>query len=324
MIIIISILAGVMIFFLILLVIAYMRKGRGNITSRMRTLSGEEAAPAQQPQKESKLVGGMLNLVKKLAPKIEKTQSASRMEELDLKLQRANLPILGSEFLALIAISSAITFGYAVLLTLEILPALIAAAAIVLSAILYVNIRVATRKKRFLNQLGDTLSMTANAMRAGFSFTQAIELISREMDDPMGTEFGRVIKDLQIGISLENALEGMAKRVDSRDFDLLVTAVLIQRQVGGSLADILDSISGTISDRIRLRREVMTLTAQGRYSGYVLSCLPAAIGIALWHNAPDIFNPILTTFWGHVAIGIAVVLVLVGYFVMQWIVDIKL
>lgn len=149
---------------------------------------------------------------------------------------------------------------------------------VVMAEWIYVLLKIDRREAAFTNQLGDCLMMVANAMRAGFSFLQAMDLVSKEMEPPISDEFKHVMRDINLGASVERALDDMDKRVSSSDFSLVVTAVLIQQQVGGDLAHILDTISDTIQDRIRMRREVRTLTAQGRMSGWVLAALPFALG----------------------------------------------
>ena len=168
------------------------------------------------------------------------------------------------------------------------------------------------------------LTMVANALRAGFSFMQAFELISREMDAPMGREVQLVVNEVNLGNTLESALDNMQRRVASPDFELVVTAVLIQRQVGGDLASILDTISETIAERVRMRREVMTLTAQGRASGWVLVIIPFALSGAIYVISPGYLDPLLTTEIGHMFIVGAVLLELIGIVVIRRIVDIKI
>ena len=164
--------------------------------------------------------------------------------------------------------------------------------------------------------------MVSNALRAGFSFMQAMELISREMQPPIGEEFQKVIAEVNLGATLDVALENMSQRLKCPDFDLVVTAVLIQRQVGGNLSQVLDSISDTIMERIRMRNEVLSLTAQGRFSGMIVGALPFAIaGFVKWQN-PTYFQPMLDNIYGQIALVIGAVLVLVALFIIRKIVDI--
>jgi len=188
----------------------------------------------------------------------------------------------------------------------------------------YVLIRTQRREAAFRNQLGDCLTMVANAMRAGFSFLQAMDLIAKEMEPPISDEFKHVMRDISLGTSMERALEDMDRRVESPDFSLVVTAVLIQQQVGGDLAKILDTISDTIQDRIRMRREVLTLTAQGRMSGWVLAALPVAMCLLLEVLSPGYLTPLFTEPLGKMAVGGAVVLIIIGFIVIQKIVDIEI
>ncbi len=168
------------------------------------------------------------------------------------------------------------------------------------------------------------LTMTSNALRAGFSFMQAVEMISREMDDPIGGEFAEVMREMRLGASLEKALESMSKRVQSKDFELVVTAVLIQRQVGGNLAQILDTISETVEERIRMRREVKSLTAQGRASGVVLAAIPPALAAILSLVNPDYLQPLLTENLGRIAAAGAIVMEIIGFYVINRIVSIEI
>ena len=140
----------------------------------------------------------------------------------------------------------------------------------------------------------------------------------------MSTEFERVMRDTSLGKSLDEALHDMDERVGSADFSLVVTAVLIQQQVGGNLATILDTIRETISERIRLRREIGTLTAQGRATGIILACIPIALFMFFYLTSPEFIKPLLTTSIGHLAIGAAAVMEIIGFIIITKIVDIKI
>ena len=188
---------------------------------------------------------------------------------------------------------------------------------------LYLNMRIQRRQKAFTNQLGDMLEMMANALHSGFSFLQAFELIAREMDDPIGHEAEKTLHEINVGASLEDALTHMQHRVGSPDFELVVTAVLIQRQVGGNLADILNTISDTIQERIRMRREVLALTAQGRMSGIIMALLPVALAGFIAMVSPGYITPLFTETAGRIAIGVAIVMEIMGYLVIKKIVNIK-
>ena len=148
--------------------------------------------------------------------------------------------------------------------------------------------RKSGRLNAFNKQLPDTITLIANALRAGSSFLQAIELVVRESRPPISTEFGRVIREVNLGLPFDEALENMVRRVRSDDLELMATAISIQHQVGGNLAEILDSIAYTIRERVRIKGEIRTLTAQQRLSGYVVGFLPIALAGFLFVAAPDV------------------------------------
>ena len=241
---------------------------------------------------------------------------------LDFKMQKAGIPLVGTEFLILLGISFLLTAVVAGLITRKWYIGIIMAVVVVMAEWIYVLLKTDRREAAFTNQMGDCLMMVANAMRAGFSFLQAMDLVSKEMEPPISDEFKHVMRDIGLGASVERALDDMDKRVGSPDFSLVVTAVLIQQQVGGDLAHILDTISDTIQDRIRMRREVRTLTSQGRMSGWVLAILPFGLGALISVMNPSYMEPLFTERVGQIAIGVAVVMVLIGFFVIQRIVDI--
>jgi tight adherence protein B len=155
----------------------------------------------------------------------------------------------------------------------------------------WLNRRKNGRLNAFNKQLPDTITLIANALRAGSSFLQAIELVVRESRPPISTEFSRVIREVNLGLPFEQALENMVRRVRSDDLELMATAISIQHQVGGNLAEILDSIAYTIRERIRIKGEIRTLTAQQRLSGYVVGFLPIALAGFLFVAAPGFMDP---------------------------------
>ncbi|SDG57351.1 tight adherence protein B [Selenomonas sp. WCT3] len=294
-----------------------------NIVNRMEYFSGNAVKLRQQQlrQRQRKKVKGQFReFVRKAAQKVQNIQKGN---QLDFKMQQADWPLLGSEFEVILAIFGVFCAILTLAATLNPWIALAAGFAGVILGLILLDISIKRRQKAFTNQLGDMLTMVANALRAGFSFMQAFELIAREMDAPIGREVQKVVNEVNVGATLETALENMQKRVESPDFELVVTAVLIQRQVGGNLAQILDTISGTIQERVRMRREVMALTAQGRMSGIVLALLPVALGLFLTTVSPDYMRPLFEETAGRIAIAVAVVMEIIGFLVIRKIVDIK-
>lgn len=198
---------------------------------------------------------------------------------------------------------------------------------------IYLNVVANRRIAAFNNQLSDTINLWVNALRSGYSVLQSMETIASEMPPPVSTEFERVVQEVRLGISLADALENMVRRMPSEDLDLVVTAVNIQREVGGSLADVLDNISFTIRERVRIKGEIRTLTAQGRLSGWIIGLLPIALTLIiyainpeyisrLWAQAPP-YVPGTSIPAGWIAIGVSVIMVLAGVWLIRRIVDIE-
>jgi Flp pilus assembly protein TadB len=180
------------------------------------------------------------------------------------------------------------------------------------------------RIRRFNDQLGDALILVANSLRTGYSFLQAIEMVAREMPEPVAGEFARTLKEMALGVTTEQAMNHMARRVDSDDLDLVVTAVLIQRQVGGNLSEVLDNIAGTIRARVKLKGEIRTLTAQGRTSGIILSLLPIVVGFGTYLVNPGYISLLFSHPLGQALVGGAVVSLVLGALFIRRIVNINI
>jgi len=194
----------------------------------------------------------------------------------------------------------------------------------------YVKRRQGGRLNSFNKQLPDTITLLANALRAGSSFLQAIELVVRESRPPISTEFQRVIREVNLGLPFEQALENMVRRVESEDLDLMATAISIQYQVGGNLAEILDSIAYTIRERVRIKGEIRTLTAQQRISGYVVAFLPIGLAGFLFIIAPSFMQPMFDPAvnvggipTGIILIGVGLTMMFIGFMFIRKIVDIE-
>ena len=168
----------------------------------------------------------------------------------------------------------------------------------------------------FNKQLPDTITLIANALRAGSSFLQAIELVVRETRPPISIEFARVIREVNLGLPFEQALENMVRRVRSDDLELMATAIAIQHQVGGNLAEILDSIAYTIRERIRIKGEIRTLTAQQRLSGYVVAGLPIGLAGFLFVAAPGFMDPMFDDRVSLIGLPAGVIILAIGGFMM--------
>jgi tight adherence protein B len=239
------------------------------------------------------------------------------------ELARADLQLRPSEYLALrgAAIVGAPMVTY--MLGKTIIPGLDNPIALLVAALVgwwvprwYVNRRKKKRLQAFNDHLADTITLVANALRAGASFLQAIELVVRETQPPISTEFNRVIREVNLGLPFEQALANMVRRVRSDDLELMATAITIQHQVGGNLAEILDSIAYTIRERIRIMGEIRTLTAQQRMSGYVVAGLPIFLVVILNVIAPQFMAPMFDDSLTIVGIPAGVILLLIGAIMM--------
>ena len=288
------------------------------MTERLNYFAGGEQAQRQKQKLTPKAL--LYNCIEGIANGLGRLQQGKRIE---LMMQQADWPIRGTEFEAILLLWGGLVGLVTFLVTLKGAMFFVGALVGILMGFALLGLRIRRRRKKFTNQLGDMLTMVANALRAGFSFMQAFELIAREMDAPMGREVQLVVNEVNLGNTLESALDNMQRRVASPDFELVVTAVLIQRQVGGDLASILDTISETIAERVRMRREVMALTAQGRASGIVVACVPIALGIFLYIVNPTYLQPLLETDIGHMFIAGSIVSECIGMFIIHKIVDIQ-
>ena len=242
----------------------------------------------------------------------------------DIKMRQAGIPLLGGEFFAFVFCSFILIGVGTWMLTLDIVSAILIGAFTVVFIWLVVSLRIAKRKQIFIAQLGDALTTISNALRAGYSFQQSMDTVAREMEPPISEEFSQVSQEVAMGVPLEISLEAMNKRMDSSDFDLVVTAVIIQREVGGNLAQILDTISETIVERVRLKREMYTLTAQGRMSAKVIFLLPFVIGTFLYLINPSQIMVLFEDPIGRFALIGSFLLELVGIVVIQRILDVRI
>ncbi len=238
-------------------------------------------------------------------------------------LEQANLPWSAAQTLVNLTAIASVVLALLLVLKVSLPVALALPVAVFLLPILYLNWRRNRRLTKLTNQLPDVFELLSQALRAGNSLASAMQLVARELPDPAGTEFGRVFHEQNLGLKLEDALRNMAERVDALDVRFFVTAVLIQRQVGGDLAEVLDKISSVIRERIQLFGTVRALTAEGRLSGYVLLGLPVLVFFVLMWVNPDYTGLLITDPTGKTVLGVAVVMQLLGWALIKKIVNIK-
>ena len=316
MIILAAIISALAAFFLILLVAVYFQHVRRmSIFYRLRRHHVIEAGQVmEQPYLER-----IRRWLRKAAAPIAEH---GPIQALDFRMRQAGIPLLGGEFMVLLVVSALAAFLIGWMLTLELATAFLMGGLVAAAIWIFVAWRAYRRRNAFTEQLGDCLTTIANALRAGYSFPQAVEVVAKEMEPPISDEFAQVSREVSMGVPLEAALEAMGRRVGSADLDLMITSVLIQREVGGNLAQILDNIGDTIQERIRMKREIFALTAQGRLSAWVLLVLPFVMALFMYIFKPEQLMILLDEPVGRMALMISLFLELVGYVVIQKIVHI--
>ena len=195
---------------------------------------------------------------------------------------------------------------------------------------IYVKIKRAAYYRKFDDQLADALMLMSNSLRAGFSFLQAMEMVAREAPSPIGDEFARVTQEISVGVPIGEALNAMSTRIKSMDLALVVTAVVIQREVGGALAQLLELIAAVIRERQTIKGEIRTLTSQGRLTGYILGMMPISVGLAIWFvgrsvapNEPSFIDPLISTQLGNLLLLGAFIWQMIGFWLIMRIVSIK-
>ncbi len=255
-------------------------------------------------------------------------EGSDLFENISKKLAQADLKFRPSEFIALMVVS-AIGTGFVgfIISSYSVFFALISMIVGVFLPNIYVGRATKSRLKKFDNQLGDMLNLMVNGLRAGFSTLQAMEAVSRELPSPISDEFRRVVQEMQLGLPMEDALEHLLRRIASEDLDLVVTAINVQREVGGNLAEILDTISFTIRERVRIKGEIAALTAQGRATAWVIAALPIILVLLLFllnrEYVMTFFDPD-TRSCGIPILVTAGIMVVSGFITTQKIVDIDI
>ena len=196
-------------------------------------------------------------------------------------------------------------------------------AAVMVLPLVWLNFKRRRRMTKLNNQLPDVFEMMGQALRAGHSLAGAIQLVYEQMPPPIANEFAQVYHEQNLGVKVEDALKSLSKRVDSMDVSFFVTAVMIQRQTGGDLAEVLDNISGVIRERIELAGLVRGLTAEGRLSGWVLFALPVIVFVGSMYLNPEYANILLDDPTGQIMLMVALGMQLMGIAMIRWIVNIK-
>ena len=307
--------------------------GGSDVNARLERYASSDGEKAAQPKQALGERIATSNALASFNRVVEKRDWATNMAR---ELARADLALKPSEFLA---IRLAALLGIpGVMILLSPFVSLFASPIFWIGGLVigffvprfWLNRRKAKRLKAFNCNLADTITLLANSLRAGSSFLQSVEMVVREAQPPISTEFSRVIREVNLGLPLDDALSNLARRVKSDDLDLLTTAIGIHHTVGGNLAEILDSIAFTIRERLRIKGEISILTAQQRMSGYVVGFLPVALVVIMSVIAPTFMEPmfqkppeLLGLPAGLFILGIGGLMMGMGFFFIRRIVDIE-
>ena len=307
---------GVIVLLLLIVgVIVSITSERSLVEERLgRFLEDEKAEP--QREAGSSIITEWLN---------RRVSGSSWGDRVARELARADIKFKVAEYYALVFMSTVITAFVAWLIQPLLVSAIIGAVIGFFIPRFYVKRLQTQRLNKFSDQLSDMLNLMVNGLRAGYSTMQALEAISRELPAPISDEFHRVVQEMQIGIPMEKALDNLLRRIPSEDLDFVITAINVQREVGGNLSEILDNISFTIRERVRIKGEIRVMTAQVRTSATVLSLIPVFLTIALWFVSPEYIGSFFDRgpLCGWLAVVTIVGMIVSGYFVMMRIADIE-
>ena len=258
---------------------------------------------------------------------IGKLASGQLGEQLALQLERADLGLRPGEYVALrFVVAAAGFFGPVLYWQGTLTSFIIGAVAGVVGYNLpkfYLNRRRKSRVDKLNAQLPETLTMISNSLKAGFGLLQSLNLAAEQLEQPISSELARTIHEMNIGSSAEEALLGLSERSGSYDLDIVVTAILVQRSVGGNLGEILDTVAGTMRERIRIRGEIQTLTAQQKLTGIIIGLLPLGVAVLFQFLSPGYMSPLFTTLVGKMMIAVACVMEVVGILIIQRVLTIE-
>jgi tight adherence protein B len=272
---------------------------------------------AQGPQNPREVFTGAMDAFNRVLT------SRPRTSKVADNLARADIKLRVSEYALIVIGVMVLTFLLTYLINRTFIVAVIFAVLSYFVPGFYVKFRQRRRARAINNQLGDTILLLSNALKAGYSFAQAMATIARSAPQPMSDEFSRAVREMNLGITVDDALDHMNGRILSEDFDLMTTAVQIHRVVGGNLAEILDTIAFTIRERIRIHGEIRTLTAQARASGYIITALPFALVGILTLVSPSYITPMFKEPLGWGMLAVAMVMMGIGYAIIRKIASIE-
>jgi tight adherence protein B len=266
------------------------------------------------------------NLNQPKANRLNHLLAASAGSQIATDLARADLKLTVSEYVVFSIISTLAGFLLALIIfrgDAALILAIGGGAAGFYAPRWYVRFLQRKRLSSFNSQLGDTITLLANSLRSGYSLLQSMETVSKELPPPISTEFARVTREIGLGLSIQEALLNLLRRIPSEDLDMMITAVNIQHEVGGNLSEILDTIAFTIRERVRIKGEIRSITAQQKLSATLLSALPLLLGLVLYALNPTYISKLWADLCGWMMLIVGGIMVAAGYLVIQKIVAIE-
>lgn len=264
----------------------YFNRDKVVIAERVETYAGieeeaaaEAAAQAHQQSPVSRLFGLLMG--------------RGYTESIEQQLAQADVPMRVSEFiltrLVLAALGFLIGWGFLAFMHSGLILAIIG----YLAPGIFVSVNLRRRREKFVRQLADALMLLTNSLRSGYGFLKGLELVAKEMDDPLSKEFNRVLREVNLGATVDDAMLNMGKRLKSEDLDIVISSYLVQKEVGGNLNEIMEKVAETIRERLRIQGDVRVLTAQGKLSGIIVGSLPFFVFLWLMITNPKYFQAML-------------------------------
>jgi tight adherence protein B len=306
---------GVVLLALVIGLIVSLRSQKSEVDERIGKITGDEKQTIEEKKPDNAMLTDWIN---------RRVQRSSYGERISKDLARADLKFKPGEYIALMIIASFFVGG--LLWYLGSRSILLGIAGAVFGAFLpgmYVKRAQNKRLQKFNEQLPDMLNLVVNGLRAGYSVMQALEAVSKELPPPISDEFRRVVQEMGLGVSTEKALDNLLRRIPSDDLDMTITAMNVQREVGGNLAEILDTISYTIRERVRIKGEIRVLTTTQAFSGQVLALMPVFVVLILYLINPEYMQEFTSPVnnsplpCGYIGLGCSALLIIVGYLVMR-------
>lgn len=310
-----SIASAIAMFLLIIILFGKGRSTSGNVQSRLGAVGDGSGSSGGFFARF-----GFLRKAARSAESAAQKRGATNM--IETALEQANVPMKPGEAIIAAILMAILAFVLLTAITQSAIWGIIGGSIVIVLALLFVNNVASRQRKKFETQLPDTLNLLATSLRAGYSLLQAVEAVGEEAPDPTRREFGRAMAEIRLGRPMDDALADIATRMDSTDFEWTVLAIEIQREVGGNLAEVLQTTSETMVQRNRLRREMKALTAEGRISAIVLSLLPIGLFLFIFVTNPDYMEPLLSSALGIAVLIGGLVFIGIGIFWMQKIVKV--